>query len=82
MREVEDKESKDWERGSLGGSAVQCLPLAQGVILESQDRVPCQAPNLEPASPFACVSAPLFLYGEIIPYLSLYVGSIQLLEKD
>ena len=36
---------------SLGGSAVWRLPLAQGVILESWDRVPCRAPGMEPASP-------------------------------
>ena len=35
---------------------VEHLPLAQGVILESQDRVPHQAPSMEPASPSACVS--------------------------
>ena len=29
--------------GCLGGSAVEHLPSAQGVILESQDRVPHQA---------------------------------------
>ena len=34
-----------------------CLPLAQGVILGSWDRVPRQAPYREPASPSACVSA-------------------------
>ena len=47
-----------WER-SLGGSAVECLPLAQGVILETQDRVPHRAPYGEPASPSACISASL-----------------------
>ena len=46
---------------SLGGSAVWRLPLARGVILESRDRVPCRAPGMEPASPFACVSASLSL---------------------
>ena len=51
-------------QGSLGGSAVWCLPLAQGVILESRDRVPCQAPGMEPASPSACVSASLYVYHE------------------
>ena len=30
--------------GRLGGSAVEWLPLAQGVIPESQDRVTHQAP--------------------------------------
>ena len=42
--------------GHLGGSAVEPLPSAQGVILKSQDRVPDWAPSLEPASPSACVS--------------------------
>ena len=47
--------------GSLGGSMVQRLPLAQGVILESQDQVLHQAPGMEPASPSACVFASLSL---------------------
>ena len=38
--------------GSLGGSAVWRLPLAQATILESRD------PGMEPASSSACVSAP------------------------
>ena len=37
------------------------LPAAQGVILETRDRVPRQAPHMEPASPSACVSASLSL---------------------
>ena len=48
---------------SLGGSAVWRLPLAQGVILESQDRVPhwdpCMEPASPPPSPSASVSASL-----------------------
>ena len=48
--------------GRLGASAVEHLPLAQGVILESQDRVPHQAPCMEPASPSAFVSASLSVY--------------------
>ena len=44
-------------QGHLGGSVVECLPLAQVVILGSWDRVPHQAPRREPASPSACVSA-------------------------
>ena len=44
--------------GRLGGSAVECLPSAQGVILKSQDRVPNWAPCMEPASPSA-MSLPL-----------------------
>ena len=37
-------------------------PSAQGVILESWDRVPRPAPGMEPASPSFCVSASLSLY--------------------
>ena len=40
--------------GSLGGSVVWRLPLAQGAILESRDRVPRRAPGMELASPSAC----------------------------
>ena len=47
--------------GHLGGSAVEPLPSAQGVILETQDRVPHRVPCREPASPSACASAPLFV---------------------
>ena len=43
--------------GHLGGSAVEFLPLAQGIILESRDQVQYWAPFEEPASPSACVSA-------------------------
>ena len=45
--------------GCLGGSVLEHLPLAQGVILGSRDRVPHQAPCMEPASPSAHVSASL-----------------------
>ena len=45
---------------SLGGSAVQRLPSAQGVILESRDRVPHWAPCVKSASP----SLSLSLYHE------------------
>ena len=47
--------------GRLGGSAVEHLPLAQGVIPEFRDRVPHRAPCMESASPFASVSASLSL---------------------
>ena len=45
--------------GRLGGSAVEHLPSAQGVILGSQGQVPHWAPHREPASHSACVSASL-----------------------
>ena len=48
--------------GSLGGSEVWRLPLAQGMILESRDQVPRRASGMEPASPSSCVSASLSLY--------------------
>ena len=44
--------------GWLSGLA---LPSAQDLILETQDRVPCWGPCMEPASPSACVSASLSL---------------------
>ena len=43
-------------KGSLGVSAVWRLPLAQDVILESQDRAAC----MESASPSVCVPASLY----------------------
>ena len=47
--------------GSLDSLAVWHLPSAQGMVLESRDRVPHRAPCMEPASPSACVSASLSL---------------------
>ena len=49
----------EWTRDAGGGSAVECLPVAQGMIPEYQDRVPYWASCMEPASPSACVSASL-----------------------
>ena len=45
--------------GHLGGSVVECLPLAQSMILGSWDRVPHQDPHREPASPSAYIPASL-----------------------
>ena len=45
--------------GHLDGSAVEHLPSAQGLIPESQDRVPHHALCMEPASLSTCVSASL-----------------------
>ena len=43
--------------GCLGGSVVECLLSAQGVILGFWDQIPRWAPHREPASPSAYVSA-------------------------
>ena len=51
--------NKNTKLGHRGGSAVERLPLAQGVILECRDRVPHWSPCMEPASPSAYVSASL-----------------------
>ena len=45
----------------LGGSVVERLSSAQGVILEFWNQVPHQAPSEEPAPPSAYVSASLSL---------------------
>ena len=45
---------EETQRGCLGGSVVGCLPLAQGMILVSCDRVLHWAHHGEPAS--LCVS--------------------------
>ena len=47
--------------GHLGGSVVEHLPSAQGVILESRDQGPYWALHMELASPSAYVSASLSL---------------------
>ena len=46
-------------QGTPEWSLVEHLPLAQGLILESRDLVPHQAPRMEPASPSAYVFASL-----------------------
>ena len=46
-------------KGCLGGSADEHLPSAQGMIPGPWDRVPHQAPCMEPASLSARVSASL-----------------------
>ena len=47
---------------NLGGSVVECLPLAWVVILGSWDRVLNRAPHREPISPSVCVSASLCVF--------------------
>ena len=45
----------------VAGSVVERLPSAQGVVSESQDRIPHRAPLEKPASPSAYVSASLYI---------------------
>ena len=52
---------KDLPLGQPRWRSGLALPAAQGVILETRDRVPRQAPCMEPASPSACVSVSLSL---------------------
>ena len=59
--QVDDACLKHYLLGRLGGSAIERLPLVQGVIPGSWDRVLHWAPCREPASPSACVSASLCL---------------------
>ena len=47
---------ESWKRGTLGGSVVEHLPLAQGLIPGSWDQVPQRAPHREPTSLSAYVS--------------------------
>ena len=47
-----ERQWKKERKGHLGGSVVEHLPLAQGMVLHS-------TPNGEPASPSSCVSASL-----------------------
>ena len=54
------------EVGQPGWLSGLALPSAQGVILETLDRVPCQALCVEPASPSACISASLSLSVSLI----------------
>ena len=51
--------------GHLGESVVEHLPLAQVVILGTQDPVPRRVPCGEPASPSACVPASLCFLSRI-----------------
>ena len=50
---------REKQKGHLGGSVVERLPLAQVVIPGSWDQVLHQAPQREPASPSAYVSGSL-----------------------
>ena len=52
---------KNQDLGQPGWLSGLAPPSAQGMTLETQDRVPRQAFCMEPASPSACVSAPLSL---------------------
>ena len=54
--------SQEMQVGQPRGLSGLVPPSAQGVILETQDRVPHRAPCMGPASPSASVSASLSLY--------------------
>ena len=56
---LEARELRWGQMGHLGGLVVELSPLAQGIILEFQDRIPHQAAHREPASPSVYVSASL-----------------------
>ena len=43
-------------RGQIGWLSGLAPPLAQGMILETWNRVPRQAPYMKPASPSLCLS--------------------------
>ena len=62
-------------QGRLGGSVVEHLPLAQGMIPGSWDQVPHRASCMEPASPSAYVSASLCvsLMNKYIKSLKIYI---------
>ena len=55
--EVKSVTLKYVDKGCLGGSAIEHLLLAQGLIPDSGEGVPHWAPCVEPTSPSACVSA-------------------------
>ena len=57
-------QTRSTDSGQLRWLSGLALPSAQGLILETWDRVPCRAPRMEPASPSACVSAPLWEINE------------------
>ena len=52
---------RNGKQGQPGWLSGLVPPLVQGLILETRDRVPCQASCMKPASPSACVSASLSL---------------------
>ena len=64
LKELQCKEEDNHKNnhcGQPGWLSSLALPLAQGMVLETRDPVPCQAPCMEPASPSACVSSSLSL---------------------
>ena len=52
---------KNLPEGRPGWLSGLVPPSAQGVILETLDRVPRQVPCMDPASPSACIPASLSL---------------------
>ena len=70
-RILEESKQKMWKLGIPGWLSGLVLSSAQGMTLETQDRIPRWVPCMEPASPSACVSASLSLS----PSLSLSLVS-------
>ena len=64
MLSIDAFQIKTQTKVRLGGSAVERLPLAQGVTPGSWNGAPHWAPCMEPPSPSACVSASLSVYHE------------------
>ena len=54
-------QQENWDLGISGWFSGLAPAFGPGLILESRDRVPHQAPCTEPPSPSACVSASLSL---------------------
>ena len=59
MKQISNKSDEEFKVGQPGWFSGLEPPSAQGLILETRDRVPYQAPCMEPASPSACVFASL-----------------------
>ena len=60
----EDQSKNEPDRDAWVAQQLSVLLSAQGMILETWDRVPHRASCMEPASPSACVPASLFVSHE------------------
>ena len=62
--------------GRLGGSAVEGLPLAQGVISEFWDQVPHQVPCQKPASPLPMSLAYVSVFSLCFSWINKWINKI------